>query len=65
MDIKVYNAVKNGRMDSSIKFADFEKLIVDLGFVFKRQRGTSHGIYFHDGIKKTMNIQPFGNMAKD
>ena len=63
MDINIYNAVKSGRMDNSIKFKDFRKLILDLGFIFVGQVG-SHQTYRHPGIRVKISIQPDGNMAK-
>ena len=63
MKSKVYTAVLGGQSDNNIKFMDFQNLIIDLGFVFERQRG-SHAIYYHDGIDEFMNIQPDGNKAK-
>ena len=63
MDIRVYNAVKSGKMDNSIRYSDFQNLIVDLGFVCTRQDG-SHRMYYHRGIKAFMNIQKDGNNAK-
>jgi hypothetical protein len=63
MKYNVYSAVKGGQSDNNIKYADFQNLIIDLGFVFERQRG-SHAIYYHDGVDEFMNIQPDGNKAK-
>lgn len=63
MKSKVYNAVMGSQSDNNIKYSDFQNLIIDLGFVFERQRG-SHVIYYHDGINEFMNIQPDGNKAK-
>ena len=63
MKCKVYDAVVNGQSNNNINFNDFQNLIIDLGFEFKRQNG-SHVIYFHNGINKFMNIQPDGNKAK-
>jgi predicted RNA binding protein YcfA (HicA-like mRNA interferase family) len=64
MDIKVYNAVKNGNADNNISFADFQNLIIDLGFEYQRQDG-SHIIYRHKEHKVIMNIQRDGSKAKD
>ena len=64
MNKKVYDAVMSGQSDNNIKYTDFQNLIVDLGFEFKRQKG-SHRIYYHYGIQKRMNIQKDGSMAKD
>lgn len=63
MNQKVYNDVISGKSDYNIRYADFQKLILDLGFEFKRQRG-SHTIYFHAGINELMNIQKDGSKAK-
>jgi len=63
MKSKVYNAVTSGQSDNNIRYADFQNLITDLGFVFERQRG-SHEVYYHDGIDEFMNIQPDGSKAK-
>lgn len=63
MKNKTYNAVMSGQSDNNIKFTDFQSLIMDLGFIFERQKG-SHIIYYHDGIGEFMNIQADGNKAK-
>jgi len=39
MKNKVYNAVTSGQLDNNIRYADFQNLIVDLGFVFERKEG--------------------------
>ena len=64
MNRKTYDTVMSGKSDNSIRFSDFQNLIVDLGFEYRRQEG-SHIIYFHDVIKKAMNIQEDGSKAKD
>jgi len=63
MKSKIYNAVVSGQSDYNIKYSDFQNLIIDLGFVFERQRG-SHAVYCHEEINEFMNIQPDGNKAK-
>ena len=63
MNKKVYNAVVSGRADNNISFADFQNLIVDLGFKYQRQEG-SHKTYRHMDYRVNMNIQPDGNKAK-
>ena len=63
MDEKVYRAIISGQSDNNIKYTDFQKIIVDLGFEFKRQKG-SHRTYYHYDIGEYMNIQPMGNKAK-
>lgn len=63
MNQKTYNDVISGKSDNNINFADFQNLIVDLGFNFIRQNG-SHRQYFHHGINAFMNIQKDGSKAK-
>jgi predicted RNA binding protein YcfA (HicA-like mRNA interferase family) len=63
MNEKVYKAVMGGISDNNIKYADFQNLVVDLGFVFQRQEG-SHAIYRHMACRANMNIQPDGSKAK-
>jgi len=63
MNTKVYDAVVGGKSDNNIRFADFQNLIIDLGFIFKRQKG-SHTMYYHSGANAFMNIQKDGNKAK-
>ena len=63
MDKNVYDAVKSGKSDNNIGYSDFQKLIVDLGFVFKRQKG-SHTMYYSSANNEFMNIQKDGNKAK-
>jgi len=63
MKNKVYNAVISGQSDSNIRYADFQSLVIQLGFAFERQKG-SHAIYYHAGIGEFINIQPDGSKAK-
>jgi predicted RNA binding protein YcfA (HicA-like mRNA interferase family) len=63
MSRKVYDKVMSGRCDHNIGFNDFCLLIVNLGFTFKRQKG-SHIQYFHENIKMFMNVQKDGSKAK-
>lgn len=58
-----YDKIMNGKSDNNIRFADFQKLIIDLGFEFVRQTG-SHRQYFHNDINAFMNIQNDGSKAK-
>ena len=64
MNKKIYEMILSGKSDNNIKYADFQNLIIDLGFALTRQRG-SHEIYYHPVIKERMNIQRDGNKAKD
>lgn len=63
MNQKAYNDVISGKSDYNIRFADFQNLIVDLGFGFKGQKG-SHMSYYHSGINERMIIQNDGSKAK-
>lgn len=63
MDLKVYKLVNSGNSDNNIKYTDFQKLIIDLGFEFKRQKG-SHTMYYNKDINAFMNIQKDGSKAK-
>ena len=63
MDKKIYASVINGKSDNSIKYMDFENLVVDLGFKFKRQEG-SHAMYYRKDINEFMNIQNDKSKAK-
>jgi hypothetical protein len=64
MNKKVYEAVMSGKSDNNIKYTDFQNLLIDLGFEFKRHNG-SHVMYYHHGIREFMNIQENKNKAKD
>ena len=63
MDKRVYESVKSGKSDYNINYTDFQTLIINLGFDFKRQDG-SHIIYRHNEYKINMNIQSDGGKAK-
>ena len=63
MNKQIYNSVISGKADHSISFSDFQNLVVDLGFQFRRQRG-SHTMYYHPGVNAFMNIQKDGAKAK-
>jgi predicted RNA binding protein YcfA (HicA-like mRNA interferase family) len=60
---KVYQAVVGGKADNNIRYEDFQRLILDLGFVNQRQQG-SHTIYKNAAIHEKMNIQADGSKAK-
>lgn len=60
---KVYNDVMSGKSDNSIHFADFQNLIVDLGFEYIRQNG-SHRQYYNREINERMTIQNDKSKAK-
>ncbi len=63
MNKKTYDDVKSGKSDNNIRFVDFRKLIIDLGFDFKNQNG-SHIVYYHKGINERMTVQNAGSKAK-
>ena len=63
MNLRIYQAVKSGKSDNSIRFSAFQSLVVDLGFTFLGQEG-SHITYFHYAVKEFMNIQPSKGKAK-
>ena len=62
MDKKLYDKVTSGKADHNIRFADFEKLIVQLGFALKSQKG-SHSIYSIKGSGIRITINPDGDKA--
>lgn len=63
MNKKVYRDVMSGQADYNINYADFQDLILNLGFEFKRQKG-SHTIYYNPDIDEMLNIQKDGAKAK-
>ena len=63
MNNKIYDAVVGGVSDNNIKYTDLQNLIIDLGFEFRRQKG-SHMMYHHKKVNAFMNIQKDGNKAK-
>jgi hypothetical protein len=54
--------LSNGHLEN-VSFADAQRLVEDLGFVSRRQRG-SHVIYKHPDIPDQLNLQPDGGRAK-
>lgn len=63
MNQKIYNDVISGKLDNNIHFSDFSKLIIDLGFEFKVQKG-SHKSYYHNKINKRTTIHNANSKAK-
>ena len=63
MNKKTYESIISGKSDNDIKYLDFESLILDLGFKFKRKKG-SHTMYYHKEINAFLNIQKDGSKAK-
>jgi len=48
---------------SSIRFRDFQSLLIAMGFRLDRISG-SHHIYFHPAAPRPLSIQPVGNEVK-
>lgn len=63
MNSKIYSDVLSGNSDYNIRYADFQKLITDLGVEFKRQKD-SHTMYYHGKYQIFINIQKDGSKAK-
>lgn len=63
MNQRTYNDVISGKSDNNINFNDFCKLITDLGFNLKGQKG-SHKSYYHNGINERMTVQNANSKAK-
>ena len=61
---KIYEKVISGKSDGNIRFSDFYNLILNLGFEFDRQHGTSHMVFYHPIIKEHLNIQRKKDKAK-
>lgn len=58
---KTFDAVLSGR--GTIRFRDFERLLVALGFRHDRTSG-SHRIYLHPRVLRPFSVQPVGKDAK-
>ena len=63
MHKKVYEKVVQGKSDYNIAFDDLRNLLIDLGFQYRRQRG-SHIMYWHEGAGIFVNLQKDGANAK-
>ena len=59
---KQLSAVFSGLRDNNIRFASLCGILESLGFQC-RIKGDHH-IYYKDGVKEILNIQPLGNKAK-
>lgn len=62
MGMPVFDAVRSGKQDKNIRFADLCALLFALGFE-ERIRGDHH-IFFKAGVEEIINLQPDGNKAK-
>jgi predicted RNA binding protein YcfA (HicA-like mRNA interferase family) len=60
---KALQKILDGRSDQDFDFADLCFVLERAGFSV-RQRGGSHRIYYKEGIREIINIQPKGNAAK-
>jgi hypothetical protein len=60
---KVLRRVLSGASDAAIGFEELCGLLRRLGFT-ERQRGTSHRIFFREGVAEILNLQPKGSHAK-
>ncbi len=63
MGKNTYDIVMSGKSDNNINYLDFQNLILNLGFEFKRQNG-SHTMYYNPIINERLNIQKDGSKAK-
>ena len=61
-DARLLRRILSGRADANIRFAELRRLLRNMGFS-ERIHG-SHYIYVGHGIRKRINIQPIGSMAK-
>jgi hypothetical protein len=59
---KIFKKIINGTSDKNINFNDLLYLLTGFGFS-KRIKG-DHFIFYKNGIREIINIQPIGNLAK-
>ena len=59
---KLVQCILSGRHDKSIQFSEAVSLMEKLEFTM-RTKG-SHHIFFRDGIREIINLQPDGSKAK-
>ncbi|GHU44273.1 toxin HicA [Clostridia bacterium] len=59
---KIFLEVISGKKDNAIKFSDLHKLLEALKFS-ERVKG-DHFIYYKNGVREIINIQPDGKNAK-
>ena len=59
---KLVQKILSGRQDASVLFSEAVSLLQRLGFSL-RIKG-SHHIFFREGVKELINIQPDGSKAK-
>ena len=61
-DARLLRRILSGRADANIRFAELRRLLRNMGFS-ERIQG-SHYILGVPGIRRRINIQPIGAMAK-
>jgi predicted RNA binding protein YcfA (HicA-like mRNA interferase family) len=59
---KLITKILSGQQDASIQFSEAVALLEALGFSL-RIKG-SHHIFFREGVKEIINLQPDGSKAK-
>ena len=53
---RLYQSILSGNVQN-IKYAELCDFVVDLGFEFNRQNGTSHKIYTIEGLERPLVLQ--------
>lgn len=61
-DARLVRRILAGRSDANIRFSELRRLLRNMGFN-ERVNG-SHYIFTRPGIRRRINIQPIGSMAK-
>ena len=61
-DARLLRTILSGRSDANIRFAEIRRLLRNMGFS-ERVNG-SHCIFGGLGIRKPLNLQPIGSLAK-
>ena len=61
-DARLVRRILSGRADANIRFAELRRLLRNMGF--NERINGSHHIFGGPGIKRPINIQPLGALAK-
>ena len=61
-DARLLRTILSGRSDANIRFAELRRLLRNMGFT-ERVNG-SHYVFGGHGLRKPINLQPLGAMAK-
>ena len=61
---KILAKILSGKADYNIRFQDFYNIILNLGFEFDGQDGTSHIQFYHPKYDVYMNVQKDDGTAK-